>query len=103
MYLLVTQNPKICSEKEPHAAIGAYGAWWTQNLFLTSGADRLPWPGRGSIITSVKLLARSSVELLEDTASATSKPRSVLVRTLVSSFRILFVGVFGSLKDKGTV
>ena len=99
----MTQNPKICSEKEPHAAIGAYGAWWTQNLFLTSGADRLPWPGRGSIITSVKLLARSSVELLEDKASATSKPGSFLALTLKSGLRILLVGVLGSLKDKGTV
>ena len=37
---------------------------------FTSGADLLPCPGRGSIITSVKLLARSSVELPEDTARA---------------------------------
>ena len=93
--VLVTQNLKSILKRARH--------WWSQSLFLTSGADRLPWPGRGSIITSVKLLARSSVELLEDTASATSKLSSVLVRTLVSSFRILFVGVLGSLKDKGTV
>ena len=36
-------------------------------------------------------------------ASATSKPRSVLARTLKSGFRILFVGVLGSFKFKGTV
>ena len=32
----------------------------------TSGADRLPCPGTGSMITSLKLRARSSLELLED-------------------------------------
>ena len=36
---------------------------------ITSGADLLPLLGRGSMMTSVKLRARSSVELLEDTAS----------------------------------
>lgn len=72
-------------------------------LIGVSGAERLPWPGRGSIITSVKLLARSSVELLEDKASATSKPGSFLALTLKSGLRILLVGVLGSLKDKGTV
>ena len=55
------------------------------------------------MITSVKLLARSSVELLEDKASATSKPGSFLALTLKSGLRILLVGVLGSLKDKGTV
>ena len=76
---------------------------WLICIFLTSGADRLPWPGRGSIITSVKLLARSSVELLEDIASAPPYPKSVLARTFESDFRMLFVGALGSFKDKGTV
>ena len=40
-----------------------------QNTDLTSGAERRPWPGRGSMMTSEKLfvvLERSSVELLEE-------------------------------------
>ena len=63
-------------------------------LLGVSGAERRPWPGRGSMITSEKLervLFRSSVELLEEMGGPGE--RGVL--------RILLVGVRGSEEGTG--
>jgi len=74
------------------------------NFFIgVSGADLLPCPGRGSMMTSVKLRAKSSVELLDDPVSTASSFLLVLDTppSAGSTFRILLVGVFES-QFKGT-
>ena len=71
----------------------------TTLLLGVSGADLRPWPGRGSMMTSEKLWARSSVELLDEhSASVTwylilDDDWSCDLWLLVSVFRILLVGI----------